>query len=115
MAPSEVQDDVMIFFPATPSDTKCTGCFGKVFEAEKMLTSFGVFHRHCYKCSVCSKILDTGPAFKLKNGSIHCKQCFSHERERARYAGEDDGSALIAAKAMVETATIKADEDDPDR
>ena len=115
MAPSEVQGEEMIFFPATPSDTKCTGCYGKVFEAEKMLTSFGAFHRQCYKCNDCSKILDTSPAYKLKGGKIYCKTCFSHAKDRARDAGEDDDGALIAAKAMVETATIKADEDDPDR
>ena len=109
-------NEEMIHFPATvPGDTKCCGCGSKVFQAEKMLSSFGVFHRQCYKCVDCSSLLHTSKAYKYKGENLYCKTCVGHAKEKARAAGEDDEGSLVYATAMVETETIKADEDDPDR
>lgn len=54
------------FFAASDGDIKCTGCSGKVFEAEKLLTSFGIFHRTCYKCNDCSRVFNATPAYKYR-------------------------------------------------
>ena len=114
LAPAPAEE--MIHFPATgPEDTKCGGCGGKVFEAEKMVSSFGTFHRQCFKCVECSVLLHTSPVFRSKGGGLYCKLCLGHAKERARVAGEDWEGALVSARAMVQTDTIKAEEGDPDR
>ena len=43
------------------------------------------------------------------------KLCFSQAKKMTRDTGEDGDGVQILAKAMIETTTIKADEDDPDR
>jgi hypothetical protein len=37
----------------------CPRCEGKVFEAERMVTRVGSFHRNCYSCIECNKKLDS--------------------------------------------------------
>merc|ERR1719397_1167177 len=106
----------MIRFPATaPGDTKCLGCSSKVFEAEKMVSSFGVFHRQCYKCVDCSSLLHTVPAYKYHGNRLFCKSCFTHARERAKASGEDEDGSLVCARALVDTESIKAADGDPDK
>lgn len=34
---------------AESGDTKCSGCAGKIFDAEKMMTRFGPFHQPCFR------------------------------------------------------------------
>ena len=114
LAPAAQEE--MIRFPATsPGDTKCLGCSSKVFEAEKMISSFGVFHRQCYKCVDCSTLLHTAPAYKYHGDRLFCKSCFTHARDRAKAAGEDEDGSLVCARAMVETESIKAADGDPDK
>ena len=37
----------------------CPRCDGKVFEAERMVTRVGSYHKSCFSCIVCSKKLDS--------------------------------------------------------
>ena len=37
----------------------CPRCQGKVFEAEKMVTRIGSYHRNCFSCIECKKKLDS--------------------------------------------------------
>ncbi len=37
---------------------KCPRCSGKVFEAEKMMSNKGVFHKKCFTCLDCHRALD---------------------------------------------------------
>ena len=56
---------------------KCPRCSGKVFEAEKMASNKGVFHRKCFNCQDCHRALDAssvndGP----EDGCIFCNLCY---------------------------------------
>ena len=37
----------------------CPRCGGKVFEAERMVTKFGSYHKNCFSCIECAKKLDS--------------------------------------------------------
>ena len=37
----------------------CPRCSGKVFEAERMVTRVGSYHKPCFSCIECSKKLDS--------------------------------------------------------
>ena len=56
---------------------KCPRCSGKVFEAEKMASNKGVFHRKCFNCQDCHRALDfssvnDGP----EDATIFCSMCY---------------------------------------
>ena len=56
---------------------KCPRCNGKVFEAEKMTSNKGIFHRKCFTCQDCHRNLDPssvndGP----DDGCIFCNVCY---------------------------------------
>jgi hypothetical protein len=38
--------------------TNCPRCHGKVFEAEKMSTKRGFYHKKCFSCAKCKTSLD---------------------------------------------------------
>ena len=37
----------------------CPRCGGKVFEAERMVTKIGSYHKACFSCIECAKKLDS--------------------------------------------------------
>ena len=39
-------------------DTGCPRCNGKVFEAEKMASKSGWFHKLCFTCKLCNRLMD---------------------------------------------------------
>ena len=56
---------------------KCPRCSGKVFEAEKMASNKGLFHRKCFNCQDCHRALDfssvnDGP----EESAIFCSMCY---------------------------------------
>ena len=91
-------------FLAQEGDTKCPGCQGKVFDAEKLVTPFGTFHPTCFKCYTCQKSLSTNTAFRSKD-MIVCKQCLAPDTQEFE----------AIAKAMNDTDAIKTVESDPDK
>jgi DNA-directed RNA polymerase subunit RPC12/RpoP len=64
-------------FPADELDnSRCPGCHGKVFGAERLATCFGSFHGACFKCSKCQINLEaTVEQACSRNGQILCKRC----------------------------------------
>ena len=51
--------------------------FPKVFEAEKVLTSSGMFHRPCFKCAECGSGLDaTKVCENAQNREVYCAKCY---------------------------------------
>ena len=57
----------------------CPRCGGKVFEAEKMMTSVGPFHRSCFRCVACSRNLSHQNCNCGTDGEIYCKNCYQEE------------------------------------
>ena len=44
---------------AEPGDeTGCPRCGGKVFEAEKMASKTGWYHKLCFTCKICNRLMD---------------------------------------------------------
>ena len=63
----------------TDMDT-CPKCKGKVFEAEKIMSSRFSFHKNCFKCTACNLTLDVSSVQEDgMNGSIYCKNCYTNK------------------------------------
>jgi len=104
----------------------CPRCGGKVFEAERMVTRVGSYHKPCFSCIDCNKKLDSMTCCEGPDNEIYCKSCYSLEfgakcrsKPRARalsrsvpkmFQQQDD----ILARSTVETWVIKAEKGDMD-
>ena len=51
----------------------CPRCFGKVFAAEKMVAASGYYHRHCFRCVLCSQPLDSTSVCDGPDNKIYCR------------------------------------------
>merc|ERR1739846_216271 len=107
----------------------CPRCNGKVFEAERMVTRIGSFHKSCFSCIECNKKLDSVTVCEGPDNEIYCKSCYSFEfgakarfrpragrMNRARsvpsiFANNTDD---VLARATVETWVIKGEKGDGD-
>jgi len=55
----------------------CPKCFGKVFEAEKMVTANGKwYHKNCFRCAQCLTLLDSLNNNDGPDGALYCKMCY---------------------------------------
>lgn len=55
----------------------CIRCQGKVFDAEKVFVSHGLFHKNCFKCFDCKVSLDSTNVYEGSN-EIFCKKCYGN-------------------------------------
>ena len=56
----------------------CPRCNGKVFEAEKMTTKNGLYHKKCFTCGNCKRALDYQLCTEGPDSNIYCKLCYAH-------------------------------------
>lgn len=58
---------------------RCPRCYGKVFQAEQMLSAHGVYHRGCFRCAEqeCGRALDSTTYCDSPTGLVFCKTCYS--------------------------------------
>jgi len=56
----------------------CPRCGGKVFEAEKMTTKRGFYHKKCFTCGNCKRALDYQLCTEAPDNDIYCKLCYAH-------------------------------------
>ena len=54
----------------------CPKCNGKVFEAEKMITKRGLYHKKCFACFKCKHQLDYFLAIEGPDDEVYCKVCY---------------------------------------
>jgi len=54
----------------------CPKCNGKVFEAEKMITKKGYYHKKCFACFKCRHQLDYFLAIEGPDDEVYCKVCY---------------------------------------
>lgn len=54
--PMEVESRAKI--QATGEDSGCPRCGGKVFEAERMACKTGQFHKLCFTCKICNRLMN---------------------------------------------------------
>lgn len=57
--------------PPTP---KCPKCGKSVYHAEARVVGDISFHKECYKCSMCNKMLDSTNC-NLHENVLYCKTC----------------------------------------
>jgi len=53
--------------------------FEKVFEAERMITRVGHFHKNCFSCVQCDKKLDSVSCCEGPDQEIYCSSCYAFE------------------------------------
>ena len=53
----------------------CRRCQGRVYEAEKMTAKCGWFHRGCFKCFSCNKIMDASNYQDGLKDGVFCNGC----------------------------------------
>ena len=97
----------------------CDACQGELYDMDdKVSTSFGLFHRPCFRCNSCSIGLETSPDFARKfKDLIFCRQCYDREfnlskHEEATSENDDVISDGITNKFG---KIIPAADDDPDQ
>ena len=72
-------------------------CF-QVYDAEKMVSHFGYYHRTCYNCHDCHLALDSTKTCELgTTKEIYCKNCYS---SHLGLSGYGYGTTLIASQEI---------------
>jgi len=61
-----------------PINSKCPKCGKSVYAAEKMTAGGYDFHKFCFKCGMCNKLLELGSA-STHEAEIYCKQCYGRK------------------------------------
>ena len=79
----------------------CRRCSGRVYEAEKMTAKCGWFHRGCFKCFSCNKILDASNYQDGLNDGVFCSGCHKMMLEEITTKNQE------YAKAVTSTSIIK--------
>ena len=82
------------------NEAACPTCNGRVFEAERITAKCGWFHKYCFKCFDCNKLLDATNFFDGQQGGIFCNTC-----HRSRFV-EISSKNFEYAKAIVNTSVI---------
>ena len=51
-----------------------------MFEAEKMVAQSGWYHRHCFRCFLCSQPVDSTSVCDGPDDKIYCRVCYGRIR-----------------------------------
>ena len=55
---------------------RCPKCEGKVFPAERRTLGGRSYHRTCFSCSSCTRVLEQGQASAGGKGEVCCQHCY---------------------------------------
>lgn len=84
----------------------CPRCNGKVFEAEKMASKRGLYHKKCFSCIKCRGQVDYYGAIEGPDDEIYCKVCYlRHWGPGGRNAYND--KTLFKTDASDEDACVR--------
>ncbi|KAI1731390.1 LIM domain-containing protein [Ditylenchus destructor] len=59
-------------------DVTCQRCNRTVYEAEKIVAAGKTWHKSCFKCAACNRLLALGKSCD-RNGEILCNTCYSKQ------------------------------------
>ncbi|XP_078662225.1 uncharacterized protein LOC144906126 isoform X7 [Branchiostoma floridae x Branchiostoma belcheri] len=90
----------------TPPMEKCRACGKTVYAMEKIATDHDTFHKSCFKCDYCKKVLSLG-TFAGIHDKLYCKphfkqlfqakgnydEGFGHLQRKSKWAPKSDGPA----------------------
>ena len=51
-----------------------------MFDAEKMVAQSGWYHRHCFRCFLCSQPVDSTSVCDGPDDKIYCRVCYGRIR-----------------------------------
>ncbi|CAD6185054.1 unnamed protein product [Caenorhabditis auriculariae] len=57
---------------------RCHRCYDTVYFAEKVVVGGLMWHKRCFRCSLCEKGLDQGSVCETK-GAVFCKGCYAKQ------------------------------------
>ena len=75
LAKSFIQSEVIKAMENDPD--QCPRCKGKVFPAEMVTMKTGHFHKKCFSCCECKRVLDVSNACDGPNKDIFCQTCYA--------------------------------------
>jgi len=97
----------------------CPRCGGAVFAAEQMLARGTVWHKTCFNCHECHRVLDSVLACDGPDRDVYCKLCYAKKFGPKGY-GFGGGSAFLQCDTInngkepafinINTRSIKAEE-----
>ena len=61
-----------------PSAPKCANCNKSVYKAEETRAANKIFHKFCFKCTSCSKLLETN-ILTEHQGDLFCRNCYAKQ------------------------------------
>lgn len=59
-----------------PSAPKCANCNKSVYKAEELRAANKIFHKLCFKCTSCNKLLETN-SLTEHAGDLFCRNCYA--------------------------------------
>lgn len=59
-----------------PQAPKCAKCQKSVYAAEELRAANKVFHKLCFKCTACNKLLETN-ILTEHQGDLYCRSCYA--------------------------------------
>ncbi len=59
-----------------PSAPKCANCNKSVYKAEETRAANKIFHKLCFKCTACNKLLETNNLTEHA-GDLYCRNCYA--------------------------------------
>ena len=59
-----------------PSAPKCPKCNKSVYKAEETRAANQIFHKLCFKCNLCSRLLESN-ILTEHQGDLYCKSCYA--------------------------------------
>jgi uncharacterized CHY-type Zn-finger protein len=61
-----------------PKTEKCQTCTKSVYAAERMEAGGNIYHKLCFKCTVCKNNLKLNN-YQQSEGVLYCKTCYGKE------------------------------------
>lgn len=61
-----------------PETVKCPKCNKSVYAAEEVQAAGKKFHKFCFKCGLCKKLLEP-LTMSEHEGDLFCKQCYARK------------------------------------
>ena len=83
---------------AGQTEESCARCGGKIFEPERLKTKYATFHRKCFSCKVCSKLLESSLHDVLSgpDKDIYCRKCHKEKFEKETAVAFSDPKSIVA-------------------
>lgn len=97
-------------FGGASGDSNCARCEKRVYQLEKITANGMTYHKACFKCSHCQRILSLGN-FASLNSSVYCKPHFLELfKQKGNYSdGFKDGIKLVPAPDLSNKAAEEQD------